>query len=299
MKPAAFDYVAPTALDEVVDLLSRHGDEAKVLAGGQSLVPLMALRLVTPGVLIDLNRVEELDYLRLQDHTLVVGALARHRAVEDAAKIRGRCPMVAEAVGSIGHVAIRNRGTVVGSLAHADPAAEWPALALALDAELEAVGPNGSRSIPASEFFVTYFTTALAHDEVLKEVRFRLPPGRSGSAFVELARRHGDFAIAGAGAVLELGEDGLVQDARIVLMGVKDTAVRARVAETLLVGRRPVEETLVEASASVGDEIDPLSDLHASSDYRRHVARVLVRRALSTAWRRAGGSGFATKRGTG
>jgi carbon-monoxide dehydrogenase medium subunit len=288
VKPAPFRYEAPTSLDDAVGLLARHGDEAKVLAGGQSLTPLLAFRLAAPSVLIDLNGVRELEHVRLEGDTLVLGALARHRTVEDMAELRTRCPMLAEGVSVIGHVAIRNRGTVGGSLAHADPAAEWPSLVLALDGEIDAQGPNGTRTIPAAGFFESYFTTTLAPDEIVREVRLHLPDGgRTGSTYLELARRHGDFALAGVGALLALGGDGTISDARVVLIGVRDTAVRSRAAEGVLRGTAPSEELFAEAAEAVDGEIDPVSDIHGSSGYRRHLAKVLVRRALGRARERA------------
>jgi carbon-monoxide dehydrogenase medium subunit len=197
--------------------------------------------------------------------------------------------MIVEAMEQVGHAAIRNRGTVGGSLAHCDPAAEWTALALVLDAELDVVGPGGSRTVPASDFFVTYFTTALAPDEILVGARFRVPNGRSGSTFVELARRHGDFALAGVGALVTLDDEGTIADARLGLIGVGATAVRATSAEAALRARRPTPEVFADAAAAVDADIDPNGDIHASADYRRHVAQVLVRRALETAVARAGG----------
>jgi CO/xanthine dehydrogenase FAD-binding subunit len=287
VKPPPFDYLAPTSLEEAVEAMARYGDEAKLLAGGQSLVPLLAFRLAGPGVLVDLNRVRELDYLRDDDGRLAIGAMTRHRTVQDLPGLRRRCAMLAEGVESIGHVAIRNRGTVGGSLAHADPAAEWPALALALDGECEVVGPRGARTVPVEQLFVTYFTTTLEPDEILKEVRLRLPAGRAGSTFVELTRRHGDFAIAGVGALLVLDEDGSVGDARLTLIGVKDQAVRARAAEEALVGSKPDDAQLDEAVALVDGAIEPSDDLQGSAAYRRHVAKVLTRRALVEARGRA------------
>ncbi len=290
MKPAPFQYLTPQNLAEAIRLLAEHGDEAKVIAGGQSLVPMMAFRLATPSVLIDLNRVTELDYVRRDGDTLVLGALTRHRAVQDLAWARGRCAVLAEGVDLIGHPAIRNRGTVGGSLAHADPAAEWPALLLALDGEVDAVGPGGRRTIAAPDLFVTYFTTSLASDEVLAEVRLPLPNGgRVGSSFVELARRHGDFAIAGVAALMKLAADGSVADASIALIGVRDTAVRAHGAEAVLRGAQPTDDALAEAAGSIVGEISPMSDIHGSAGYRTHVATVLVRRALAIARDRAGG----------
>jgi CO/xanthine dehydrogenase FAD-binding subunit len=295
VKPPAFDYLAPTSLEEAVEALARHGEDAKLLAGGQSLVPLLAFRLAGPGVLVDLNRVTELDYLHADDGRLAIGAMTRHRTVQDLPGLRERCAMLAEGVELIGHVAIRNRGTVGGSLAHADPAAEWPALALGLDGECEVVGPRGTRTLAVEELFVTYFTTTLEPDEILKEVRLQLPTGRVGSTFVELTRRHGDFAIAGVGALLVLDDGGSVSDARLTLIGVKDRAVRARAAEAALVGSKPVDALLEDAVAAVDGAIEPSADLHGSASYRRHVAKVLARRALvacrARAERNGGGDG--------
>lgn len=289
MKPPPFEYVAPRSLDEAVAALVEHGEDAKVLAGGQSLMPLLAFRLARPSVLVDLNGIAELDYHRLDGDTLVLGALARQRDVERIPGLGERCAMVAEAVGHVGHVAIRNRGTVAGSIAHADPAAEWPALALALDAELDVVGPSGRRTVPARDFFVTYFTTAKEPDEIVAEVRVPLPNGRSGSCFLELARRHGDFAIVGVAALVALADDGTIGGARLALIGVGDKAVRATEAEAVLAGREPAEALLAEAAAAVGEATSPSDDLHATADYRRHAARVLTRRALTLALARAKG----------
>ena len=289
MKPAPFEYFAPETVDEVVSLLADHGDEAKVLAGGQSLIPLLALRLASPSVLIDLNRVTALDYLDSGGHVLKIGALTRHRAIEKLTDLAESCPMLSDAVELVGHVAIRNRGTVVGSMAHADPAAEWPALALALDGEFDVVGPNGARTIPADSFFVTYLTSALEPEELVTEVRLTLPSGSVGSSFVELARRHGDFAVAGAGAVLRLSENNTIEDARIVLIGVAATALRARDAEQILVGREANSDAFEEAAEIVQEAIDPSGDIHGSSEFRREIAKVLTRRALVSAAARGGG----------
>ena len=246
MKPPPFEYVAPASLEEAVAVLGEHGDDAKALAGGQSLVPLLAFRLAAPTVLVDLNGVGDLDHLREEDGRLVIGALVRQRAVERLPGLRGRCAMLAEAVAQVGHVAIRNRGTVGGSLAHADPAAEWPALALALDGECQVVGPKGTRAVPVEELLVSYFTTSLEPDELITELRLTLPDGRVGSTFVELARRHGDFAIVGVGALLGLASDGSVARSRLALIGVGERAVRARRAEALLKGERPTDELLAD-----------------------------------------------------
>src|SRR6266567_3731804 len=288
MKPATFEYVAATSLDEAVGVLAQHGDEAKVIAGGQSLVPMMAFRLATPAVLVDLNRVTALEHVRYEGDALVLGAMARHRDVQDLPGLGERCAMLAEGVDLIGHPAIRNRGTVGGSLAHADPAAEWPAMLVALGGSVEAVGPSGGRRIAAEDLFDTYFTTTLAPDEILTEVRLPLPNGGAvGSCFVELARRHGDFAIAGVAAMVKLADDGSGAESRIGLIGVRDVPVRARAAESLLSGAQPTDDVLAEAAGAVDAEIDPVSDLHGSAGYRRRVAAVLVERALATARDRA------------
>jgi carbon-monoxide dehydrogenase medium subunit len=293
VKPPPFGYVAATSVEEALDALAEHGDEAKLLAGGQSLVPLLAFRLARPSVLVDLNRVEGLDGASLEDGRLVLGATARERTVERLPGLAERCRMIVEAIAHIGHVAIRNRGTVGGSLVHADPAAEWPALAVALDAELDATSKRGTRTIPAQEFFVSYFTTSLESDEVLTQIRVPLPNGRSGSAFLELARRHGDFALAGVGAHVTLAGDGTASDVRLGLIGVGDRPVRASGAEAALRGRVPDEEAVAEAAESVAGEIEPTGDIHASADYRRHLATVLTRRALTAAVERASGGAHA------
>jgi len=287
VKPAAFEYLAPRSVEEAVALLAERGEDAKVIAGGQSLVPMMAFRLATPAALVDLNGVSELDHARVDRDTLVLGATARHRSVQELAGLRERCAMVAEAVGLIGHPPIRNRGTAGGSIAHADPAAEWPALLLALDGEVDAMGPGGRRTIAAADLFRTYFTTALAPDEILTEVRLPLPAGAVGSAFVEVAQRHGDFAVAGAGALMIVADDGSVADARLVLIGVRDTAVRSVAAETILRGASPTDPVLDDATNAIRSEIDPVSDVHGSSAYRRRVAIAVARRAVTLARDRA------------
>lgn len=289
MKPPLFDYVPAESLEGVLEALAEHGDEAKLLAGGQSLVPLLAFRLARPGVIVDLNRLEGLDRVELDESTLTLGALARQRTIEHLPGLAERCPMIVEAIRLIGHVAIRNRGTVGGSIAHADPAAEWPGLALALDAELEVASARGTRTVPARDFFVSYFTTVLQPDEMLTQIRVPLPNGRSGSCFLELARRHGDFALAGVGALVTLGDDGGAADVRLGLIGVGDRPVRPAAAEAVLRGRIPDDDAIGEAAAAVAAEIDPTGDVHASEEYRRDLAVVLVRRALTTAVERARG----------
>ncbi|MHB1553135.1 MAG: FAD binding domain-containing protein [Acidimicrobiales bacterium] len=282
MKPAPFEYVAARSLDEALAALADAGEGGKVLAGGQSLVPLLALRLARPDVLVDVNQVAGLDRVVVDDHRLVIGALARHRAVELDEQVRRAFPLVSAAAAKIGHVAIRNRGTVGGSVAHADPAAEWPALLLALDGEVEVASPRGRRVVSAGDLYAGYLTTTLEVDEVVCEVRATLPEGRTGTSFLELARREGDFAIVGVAAVLAFEGDE-VRHCRLSLSGVGSTPVRARGAEELLAGGAADDAAIAAAARKVAEEIDPPGDIHGSADYRRKVAGVLVRRALSAA----------------
>lgn len=288
MKPAPFEYFDPPTVAEAIALLKEHGGDAKVLAGGQSLMPLLNMRLARPQVVIDLNRVAGLDYIREENGWIAIGALTRQRAVERSELVRTRQPLLHAATRFIAHPQIRNRGTVGGSLAHADPAAEYPAVALALDAELVATGPGGVRVISASDFFVTYLTTALEPAEVLTEARVLVLPARTGWSFQEVSRRHGDFALAGVAATLTLDRGGVCSASRIALFGVASTPVRAREAEELLVGSKPDERLLAEAAQRAAAGLDaPLSDVHASEEYRRHLAKVLTHRALVEALVRA------------
>ena len=287
MKPPRFDYLSPRSIDEVLGLLAQHGDEAKVLAGGQSLVPLLSFRLVRPAYLVDLNDVGGLEGIRLDDGHLAIGAMTRQRAVETSPLVRERCPLLAEAMSQIGHVQIRNRGTIGGSLAHADPASELPAVVAALDGELVLQSARGQRVLKSEQFFMTYLTTAAAPDELLVEVRVPVTPSRTGSAFLEVSRRHGDFALVGVAATVTLNEAGLCTAAAIALTGVGPTPVIARDAARAFVGERPSPATFEEAGRRVAERLHPDSDLHASSDYRRQLAHVLTRRALARAAERA------------
>jgi len=288
MKPPPFEYVDPRTIQDAIGLLAEHGTEAKLLAGGQSLVPLLNMRLARPAVIVDLNRVEGLDYVRQEDGWLAIGAMTRQRAIERSELIMQRQPLLHAATRFIAHPQIRNRGTVGGSLAHADPAAEYPAVALALGAELRVAGPGGERMIPARDFFVTYLTTALEAADVLTEVRVPVLPERTGWSFLEVSRRHGDFALAGVAATLTLGGGGKCSDARIVLFGVAPTPVRAQAAEELLAGEEPSENLFERAGREAAAAIDePLSDIQASAEYRQHLARLLTRRALAEAAARA------------
>lgn len=289
MKPAPFAYSAPRSLEEALALLEAQGAEAKLLAGGQSLVPLMNLRLAKPRYLIDLNRITALDYIRPADSGIVVGAMTRQATLEHSNAAKQTAPLLVEAVKLVGHATIRHRGTVGGSLAHADPAAELPTATVALGAELIARGPRGSRSIPAERFFTGPLTTALEPAEILTEVRVPGWPAGTGYAFVELWRTHGNFAIVGVAALVVLDGGGRISRASLVLCGVGSTPVRARQAEASLIGQAPTDARLQEAARLVSGEVSPDSDVHASAEYRRRVARVYAQRALTLALKRARG----------
>jgi carbon-monoxide dehydrogenase medium subunit len=285
LKPPPFTYSVPTSVPDAVALLVEHAEEEpRVLAGGQSLVPLMNFRLAHPGHLVDLRRVAGLDTLRLDGRDLVVGAMVRQATAERSPEVALAAPVLAEALGHVAHPPVRHSGTVVGSIAHADPAAELPAVALALDAEMTAVGPRGERRIPAAEFFQGPFTTALAPDEFLTEVRFPTAPG--GHAFVEFARTHGNFAIVGVAALAAVA-DGRVTRAAIAASGVAPTPVRLTAAEEALVGTAG-DEAAVEAAVDAGTAgLDPAGDVHASSATRIDVARACLREGIRRALDRA------------
>src|SRR5579859_4862279 len=285
MKPAPFEYVAPRSLDEALGALADGGSDLKLLAGGQSLIPLLNFRLARPSLLVDLNRVAELAYVSSRDRGVAIGAMTRQATIERDAQLRQAQPLLFEAIGWIGHAAIRSRGTIGGSLAHADPAAELPAVAVCLDARLRVVGLRGSREIAADDFFEGYLTTALEPDEILEETWLPpLAPG-TGQAWVEFARRHGDFALVGVAASLTVS-NGVVRDARIVLTGVGGKPVRAREAETLLLGGSVLERVGAAADAA-RTAIEPDSDIHASKEYRSHLTGVLTERAIRLANERA------------
>ena len=282
MKLSSFEYAAPRTVDEALDLLARHEDDASVLAGGQSLVPLMALRLARPDVVVDINGLDELSGLSANNGHVTVGAMTRDYMAEEAKTVANDVPLLAAALPLIGHEAIRNRGTIGGSLAHADPAAELPTVARALDAEFVVRSQSGERVIPAAEWFQGYLTTARRADELLVGVRFPVAAPGTGTDFREVARRHGDFAIVGLAASLTLA-DGVITDARLAFAGTSDVPVRATAAEELLVGQTPSTQLFDAAANRAVDDLDPPADLHGSSDYRKKVAAALVRRALPAA----------------
>jgi aerobic carbon-monoxide dehydrogenase medium subunit len=290
MKPPRFEYLLPRSLDEALAMLAQHGEDAKVLAGGQSLVPLLNFRLVRPAYLVDVNDIPGLDAIRLDDGRLSLGAMIRQRAVERSALVRERCPLLADAMPQIGHVQIRNRGTVGGSLAHADPAGELPAVMAALDGELVVKSSRGERRLDAERFFVGYLTTAIEPNELLVEVRVPIAPARTGTAFLEVSRRHGDFALVGVAATVTLDEGGICTACAIALTGVGPTPVVARDAARALIGVKPAVSAFEDVARRVAGPLSPDSDLHASSDYRKHLAGVLTRRALARAVERIDGA---------
>ena len=287
MKPPAFEYAAPTSIDEALELMNEHGWDAKVLAGGQSLIPMMNFRLAAPAVLVDLNSVDELTYIREDNGGLSIGAMTRQRTVERSTLVAERAPLIADAMPYVAHPQIRNRGTFGGSIAHADPASEVPALAVALNARLKVQSVDGERWIDADDFFQGLFTVDLAPEEVLTEVVIPEMPARTGWAFEEVARRHGDYALVGLGATVTLDDAGICTDARLVYLGVGETPVDTREAAGVLVGETPSEDAIRAVSEAVDAEIDPTKDIHASAKYRRHLAKTLAKRALSAAIERA------------
>ena len=287
MKPAPFKYVAASCLQHALLLKAEHGEEAKFLAGGQSLLPTMNFRLARPAVVIDINGIEDLAGIRPLDGGTRVGALTRYRALQRDAVFAQGFPLIAEALPHIAHPQIRNRGTIGGNLSHADPASELPAIMVALRARLRVEAAKQQRWIAASDFFKGALTTDLRSDEMLVEID--LPPAkpRTGSCFMEIARRRGDFAIAGAAAMLTLGDGGKCIDIRLAFCGIGETPVNAGSAAGALIGHRPTEAAIRDIAASVQTMIDPGGNVHATADYQRHVAGVIAERALQTACRRA------------
>lgn len=283
-----FEYVAPGSLGEAVSLLEKHGDRAKILAGGHSLIPMMKLRLASPEFVIDIGKIPELAYIKEDTNVLRIGALATHCTVETSPAVSGRCRALAEAAGLIGDVQVRNKGTIGGSLAHADPAADYPASILAFDATIVALGPNGEREIPASQFFLDMMTTALKPDEVIQEIRVPIRSGRTGSAYLKMAQKASGFAICGAAAVVQLDGSGALSQVAVGITGVGSRAYRATETEKELRGQKPTADALKKAAQKAADEVVALADIHASADYRLDLARIYARRALEKAIERAG-----------
>lgn len=281
MKPAAFDYHRPATLIETFDLLHRYGDEGRLLAGGQSLVPALNMRLATPRAVIDINRLPGLDAIRDTPDGLVIGALVRQSALEQSALVAERAPLIALAMPHVGHTAIRARGTIGGSLAHADPAAELPACVVALGATIRVAGRGGERDIPAADFFRGIFSTALEPGEIVTAIAVPRLPSAWRWGFQELARRQGDFALAGLAAGVRF-DGGAIAESRLVFFGVGGAPVRARSAEVALAGRAPDADVVAAAGRVLDDDLDPPDDIHGSPALRRHLARVLLARVIGS-----------------
>ncbi len=287
MQPRAFEYVRASTVAQAIDLLQKNGERAKVLAGGQSLIPLLKLRLADPGLLVDIGRIPGLDSIAEDGDHLTLGALARHRELERSALIQDRYPLLADVAKVLGDPEVRNLGTIGGSLAHADPAGDWGTALLAFDAQLVAAGPGGRRTIPIDEFFQDPFSTALQPSEILTEIRVPKPGPRSGGAYRKLKRKTGDFAIVSVSAQIGLDGNGTVALVRMGLGAVGSTPIRAKRAEASLAGRIPGREAFEEAGRLAASEANPSPDLHGSEAYKRAMVRILARRALETAAERA------------
>jgi carbon-monoxide dehydrogenase medium subunit len=290
MIPSAFEYLAPTTLQEAVSLLAQHKDEAKLLAGGHSLLPMMKLRLAAPAYLIDLGRVPDLAYIRESGGRLQIGPMTTHFMVESSDLLRQRLTALPEAAGMIGDVQVRNCGTIGGSVAHADPAADLPAVMLMAEAQFTLLGPRGERTVPAGQFFVDLLTTALQPDEILTGIQIPLPPPRTGTAYMKVFQKASGFAIVGVAAWVTLDADNRTcQMARVGLTGVAAKAFRATAVEQALVGRAIDEAAITAAAEHASEGVEPLSDLHASGEYRLALAQVYTKRALLRALTRAQG----------
>ncbi len=287
LQPRAFEYVRASTVSQAVELLRKNGERAKVLAGGQSLIPLMKLRLADPGLLVDIGRIPGLSSIEEDGNALRIGATARHRDLEASRTIQGRYPLLGDVPKGLGDPEIRNLGTIGGSLAHADPAGDWGTALLAYDAKIVAAGPKGKRSIPVDELFQDTFSTALRPSELLTEIRIPKPAPRSGGAFKKLKRKTGDFAIVSAAAHLQLDGKGTISGARVTLGAVGPTPLRAKKAEASLAGKTPGKAAFEEAGRLAAQESQPSSDLHGSESYKRAMVQILVRRALETAAERA------------
>jgi aerobic carbon-monoxide dehydrogenase medium subunit len=289
MIPPPFEYFSPKSLSEAIALLQKHGSEAKILAGGQSLIPLMKLRLASPSHLIDLNRISELSYIKESDGFLTIGALTRESDLDSSELIRKKYPIVADTAAVIGDPLVRNMATVGGNLAHADPANDHPATMLALGAEVRAAGPKGTRTIPITDFFAGLFTTALRPDEILTEIRIPIPPARSGGAYLKVERKVGDFATAAVAVQITLGSGNTCQRVGIGLTNVGATPIKATRAEKSLQGKAVDEKNIKEAARIAAEEAEPTEDLRGSVEYKRSLIRVLTARALRQALARAQG----------
>jgi carbon-monoxide dehydrogenase medium subunit len=289
MIPAPFEYHAPRTLEEALRLMERHGDEAKLLAGGHSLLPLMKLRLAMPRYVVDLGRLKGLSYIREENGRIAIGALTTHAEIEQSSLLAAKCPLLSETAAEIGDVQVRNRGTLGGSLAHADPAADYPAALLALDAEIVVASTADARTIPARDFFVDMMTTQLRPGEILTQVRVPPRESRTGGAYAKLHQPASGFAIVGVAARLTLGKGNKIEQVAVGVTGLGPKPFRATAVERALAGKAASPKLIAEAARHAADGIEPLSDLHASRDYRREMAVVFARRALKRAVARAAG----------
>jgi carbon-monoxide dehydrogenase medium subunit len=283
-----FEYVVPASLGEAVNLLQKHGGRAKVLAGGHSLIPMMKLRLAAPEFLIDIGRIPELSYIKDEATKVRIGALTTHYLIETSSVVKKRLAALADAAACIGDVQVRNKGTIGGSIAHADPAADYPASLLAFDATIVTLGPKGERLIPAAKFFVDMMTTALEPNELVREIQIPAKSGRVGSAYLKMAQKASGFAICGVAAAIELDAAGALSNAAIGITGVGSYAFRASKTEAALKGVQPGRDVLKKACEKASDGIIALEDIHASADYRLDLARIYARRALQAAIERVG-----------
>jgi aerobic carbon-monoxide dehydrogenase medium subunit len=289
MIPAAFDYMAPDSLDEALRALAAHGEEAKLLAGGHSLLPLLKLRLANPKLVIDLSKVPGLSGISQQDDKIVVGTLTTHYQIESSALLKAKCPLLPQAAAAIGDVQVRNRGTIGGSLVHADPSADWPAAILALGGELRLTGPQGQRQIAAEEFFLAPMTTAIEPIEILTEIRVPVSSRRSGSAYLKMAQPASGFAVVGIAVWLRVGQNVRCEDIGVGVTGLSEKPFRAKTVEERLRGNKLTPKLVEEGAAQVAEGREPLEDLHASAKFRAHLAQVYTSRALQEAVKRAVG----------
>ena len=288
MIPPAFEYLRPKSIPEAITLLQQHGDEAKLLSGGQSLIPMMKLRLARPGFLIDINAIAGLSYIKEEGGFLKIGGLTREAEVEASPLVRSKYPLLMDTAAVIADPQVRNLATVGGNLAHGDPANDHPATMIAFGAQIVATGAKGERVIPVEEFFVTLFTTALRHDEILTEIRVPIPPLKSGGAYFKVERKVGDFATAAVAVQLTLDSGGAVQKVGIGLTNVGPTPIKARKAEDFLKGKKPDAATLAQTAQLAADEAQPGSDLRGPVEYKKGLVKELTKRALSRALQRAG-----------
>lgn len=282
MIASSFEYFAPTSVDEALALLSEHGDDAKILAGGHSLIPAMKLRLAEPAVLIDIQRVEGLKGVSESDGTLVIGALTTHHELESSDLVNQKLPILAQTAGEIGDVQVRNKGTIGGSLSHADPAADWPATILALDADLKIVGSGGERVVKATDFFEELYTTALEADEILTEIHVAVPAENTTGTYLKLHQVASGFALTGVAAVLTTSGD-ICENIAVGITGVSDVPYRASEVESALAGRALTADNIAAAAEKAADGVDILEDIHASEAYRSNLAKVYTRRAIEGA----------------